>query len=182
MLWRIRFCDSVPLPKAGESPFAFASPHTRSANRRKNRGGNGSNERLAVKRNRTRRERGSGLAEIAIVSVPFFTILLGLMAAAYLVFLYNTTAFIAQQGARWAAVRGSTSTTPATAASVQSYVQGEGVGLASSQISVQTTWSPNNNPGSTVSVTVSYQAVPLFTLAFPNILTITATSAAIITQ
>jgi Flp pilus assembly protein TadG len=135
-----------------------------------------------VTRRRARGQCGSGLVEIALVSIPFFTIVLGLMAAAYLVFLYNSTAFLAQQGARWASVRGATSATPATSASVQGYVQGEGVGLAPSAVTVTTAWSPNNKPGSTVSVTVSYAAVPLYALAFPNTLTISATSYATITQ
>jgi Flp pilus assembly protein TadG len=135
-----------------------------------------------VTRRRARRERGSGLVEIALVSIPFFTVLLGLMTAAYLVFVYNSTAFLAQEGARWASVNGSSSSSPATAASIQTYVQGEGAGMAPSGITVQTAWSPNNNPGSTVSITVSIPGASLFTLAFPNTLTITATSSAIITQ
>jgi Flp pilus assembly protein TadG len=138
--------------------------------------------RMVVSRRRGRRQRGSGLVEVALISIPFFTVVLGLMAAAYLVFLYNSTAFIAQQGARWAAVRGSTSGTPATSTAVQNYVQGEGVGLAQGAVTVTTVWSPNNNPGSTVSVTVNYAAVPLYTLAFPNTLTISATSSATITK
>jgi Flp pilus assembly protein TadG len=129
-----------------------------------------------------RGQRGSGLVEVALVSIPFFTVVLGLMASAYLVFLYNSTAFMAQQGARWAAVRGSTSGTPATPAAVESYVQGEGPGLAPGAVTVTTAWSPNNNPGSTVSVTVSYAAVPIYTLAFPNTLTISATSSTTVTK
>jgi Flp pilus assembly protein TadG len=137
---------------------------------------------MVVTGRRGRGQRGSGLVEIALISIPFFTVVLGLMASAYLVFLYNSTAFMAQQGVRWAAVRGSSSGTPATSASVQSYVQGEGVGLAPGAVTVTTAWSPNNNPGSTVSVTVSYAAVPLYTLAFPNNLTISATSSATISK
>ena len=131
---------------------------------------------------RFRRQRGSGLVELALVSVPFFTLVLGSIAAAYLVFIYNTTAFAAEQGARWASVRGSSSVSPATAATVASFVDGEAAGLAAGSLTVQTTWSPNNNPGSTVTVQVSYAATPLSTLGFPHSLTISTSSSTTISH
>jgi Flp pilus assembly protein TadG len=136
----------------------------------------------AVTNRRARRQRGSQLTEVALVTIPFFTLVLGIIAGGYLVFLYDSTAFMAQQGARWASVRGSTSSSPATAASVQTYVDSQGAGLAPGSLTVATTWSPNNNPGSTVTVQVSYAATPLAALAFPQALTISSSSSTTISK
>lgn len=122
--------------------------------------------------------RGSALVEASIVSVPFFALLLGVVAAGYLVFTYNSVAFMAQQGVRWASVHGSASSQPATATTVQNYVRGQAAGLTSGNIVVTTTWTPNKNPGSTVSVNVSYAATPVFTWSLPASLTMHCTSTA----
>jgi Flp pilus assembly protein TadG len=126
----------------------------------------------------TRRDnqRGSTLVEATLVTIPFFTLILGIIACGYLVFTYDSLAFGAQQGARWASVRGSTSGTPATVASVQAFVDGQVPGLVPASLTVQTTWSPDNKPGSTVTVRVTYTAVPLSTLSLPNTLTLSSSS------
>ena len=131
---------------------------------------------------RANRQRGSTLVETALVTIPFFTLVLGIITAGYLVFIYNSTAFMAQQGARWASVRGSTSASPATAASVQSYVDTQAAGLVPGSVAVTTTWSPSNKPGSTVSVRVTYGAQPLSTLGFPNALSISSSSSTTISK
>ncbi|MBV8730457.1 MAG: pilus assembly protein [Acidobacteriia bacterium] len=131
---------------------------------------------------RANRQRGSALVETALVTIPFFTLVLGIITAGYLVFIYNSTAFMAQQGSRWASVRGSTSTSPATAASVQTYVDTQAAGLVSGSVAVTTTWSPNNKPGSTVSVKVAYLAQPLSTLGFPSALSISSSSSTTISK
>ena len=131
---------------------------------------------------RANRQRGSTLVEIALVTIPFFTLVLGIITAGYLVFIYNSTAFMAQQGARWASVRGSTSSSPATAAGVQTYVDTQAAGLVSGSVAVTTTWSPNNKPGSTVAVKVTYAAQPLSTLGFPKALSISSSSSTTISK
>jgi Flp pilus assembly protein TadG len=135
-----------------------------------------------VTERRSRRQRGSSLVEIALVSIPFFTLVLGIITAGYLVFLYNSTAYMAQQGARWASVRGSSSDSPATAAAVASYVDGQAAGLSPGSLTVNTSWSPNNNPGSTVTVQVIYAAQPLARLAFPGSLNISSSSSTAISK
>jgi Flp pilus assembly protein TadG len=132
----------------------------------------------------TRRDhrRGSTLVEAALVTIPFFTLILGIIACGYLVFTYDSLAFAAQQGARWASVRGYTSGTPATAASVQAFVGGQVPGLVPASLSVRTTWSPDNKPGSTVTVHVSYTAAPLSTLSLPNKLTMSSSSSTTVSR
>jgi Flp pilus assembly protein TadG len=132
----------------------------------------------------TRRDnqRGSTLVEAALVTIPFFTLILGIIACGYLVFTYDSLAFAAQQGARWASVRGSASGTPATVASVQAFVDGQVPGLVPASLIVQTTWSPDNKPGSTVTVRVTYTAVPLSTLSLPNTLTLSSSSSTTVSR
>ena len=115
-----------------------------------------------------KRERGSTLVELTICLVAFLLLTLGAMEMGYAVYGYNFCSYAAQDAARWASVHGSQSSTPATASSVTSYVTAEAVGLSSSNLSVNTTWSPDNNPGSTVTVTVSYTVQPLAGLAIPQ--------------
>ncbi|MGB9455270.1 MAG: TadE/TadG family type IV pilus assembly protein [Bryobacteraceae bacterium] len=127
---------------------------------------------------RGRNERGSVLVEASLVSVPFFALLLGVLATGYLVFTYNSVSFMAQQGVRWASVHGNLSSQPATKATVQNYVRTQAAGLNSTSIIVVTNWSPDENPGSTVSVNVSYTATPLVGWALPASLTMQCTSTA----
>lgn len=128
------------------------------------------------------RLRGSSLVETALVTVPFFTLILGIIACGHLVFRYDSLAFAAQQGGRWASVRGSTSGMAATAASVQAYVTGQTPGLIPGSLNVQTIWSPDNKPGSAVSVQVTYTAVPLSTLSRPNTLTLSSSSSTTVSR
>jgi len=125
-------------------------------------------------------KRGSVLVEASLASIPFFALLLGVLAAGYLVFTYNSVAFMAQQGVRWASVHGSASSQVATESTVQNYVRTQAAGLTSGNIVVVTTWPTNKNPGSTVSVNVSYPATPLLAWGLPASLTVQCTSTAAI--
>jgi len=80
-----------------------------------------------------RGESGSALVEFSVVSLVFFMTLFGLIEFAQAVWHYNMVANLAQEGARWASVRGSGATgavSPASAAEVQSYVQTRALGLS----------------------------------------------------
>jgi len=139
-------------------------------------------EETKVRVNHDNRRRGSSLVEAALVTVPFFTLILGIIACGYLVFTYDTLAFAAQQGARWASVRGSTSGMTANAASVKDYVTGQAPGLAPGSLDVQTVWSPDNKPGSTVTVQVTYTAIPLSTLSLPQTVRLSSFSSTTISR
>jgi len=70
----------------------------------------------------------------------------------------------------------------ATAASVQAYVNGQAPGLVPASLNVKTMWSPDNKPGSTVTVQVTYTAVPLSTLSLPNTLTLGSSSSTTVSR
>jgi len=81
------------------------------------------------------------------------------------VYAYNFCAYAAQDAARYASVHGSQSSSPATQDSVTAYVQNEAIALDTNSLTVNATWSPNNNPGSNVTVTVNYTFNPFTALA-----------------
>ncbi len=118
----------------------------------------------AVPRQRAGRDRrsrrGSGLVEGALCFSAFVFITFGMIEFAMAVYAYNFCTYAAQEAARWASTRGANYPTPVTASDIQSHVANEAVGLTNT-VSVTTTWTPDNKPGSTVQVTVKYSVIPL---------------------
>jgi Flp pilus assembly protein TadG len=96
------------------------------------------------------------MLELGLSMTMFLMCLFGAMEFGRAVFVYNSLAFLAHQGARWAMVRGSASPTPATATTIQDYVQGMAYGVAPGRVAVTTVWTPNTSPGSQVKVTASF--------------------------
>lgn len=120
-------------------------------------------------------DRGSELIEFAVASVVFFTIIFGTIEFGLGVWQYNMTSDLAQEGARWAAVHGSSSASPATAAQLQTYVQGRAPGFT-----VTVTATPANpsavNPGGTIAVQVNSSFAPVTTLIPSATLNLTSTA------
>lgn len=129
-----------------------------------------------------RSERGSTLVESSIVAVVFLLLLTGVVEFSRLGFAYNDVTFAAQAAARFAAVRGSSSGHPASAADVQAAAKVYTNALDNSKVTVDTRWSPDNNPGGTVQVTVTYRFPTLLSALAPDSLTIQTTSASIVSQ
>ena len=126
---------------------------------------------------RRRRQRGSALIELSLTLLAFLLLTLGGMEAGWGIYAYNFCGYAAQDAARQASVHGSQSTTGIwTSSDVTSFVQSEAVGLTPSQLSVTTNWSPNNAPGSTVTVTVGYTIYPLAGLALKQSLYVASTA------
>jgi Flp pilus assembly protein TadG len=144
-------------------------------------------------------ERGSSTVEFALSLLILMSFILGILEFSLAVYSYFFVSEMASEGSRYAAVRGSgcaatpSLCTTATAAGVQSYLQGLNYpAITSSNITVTTTWpdtsgcspsaSPCNNPGNHVVVTVQYQ----FPLAMPFVpastLNFTSTSETVITN
>jgi Flp pilus assembly protein TadG len=103
-------------------------------------------------------KRGSELVEFALSAVVLLSMILGIMDCCRALYAYHFVSWAAQQGTRYAAVRGAewgsatcaTTTTfscNATAANVVNYVQSlANPGISASALTVQPTW-----PGATVS-------------------------------
>jgi len=99
--------------------------------------------------------RGSTLVESAVVASVFLMLLAGIMEFGRLGFAYNCVSFAAQRAARFASVRGTSSGHAAAAADIETAAKGYAA-LNAAQMTVATTWQPNNQPGSTVQVKVTY--------------------------
>jgi len=107
-----------------------------------------------------RRRRGSTLIESALAFSSFAILLAGIMELGFAGFASDAVTFAAQRAARFASVRGSASGHAATTADIQSTARQYAAPLAPASLTVNVSWSPNNNPGSTVTVTVSCSIRP----------------------
>jgi len=127
-------------------------------------------------------ERGSTAVESALVGTVFLLLLVAIMEFGRLGFTYNSISFAAHRAARFAAVRGSASGHPATAADVRAEAQSLVVALDTADLSVTTTWTPDNHPGSAVKIQVSYPFQTLLVPVSSKLMTLTTTSTQVITQ
>ena len=103
-----------------------------------------------------RRSTGQATTEFAIVAAVFLTLLIGMIEFSAAMYAYDFVSYAASQTARYAMVRGSTSTSPATASELQTYATTLASGLNPANLSTTAAWTPNNQPGSLVQVTVQY--------------------------
>jgi len=106
-------------------------------------------------------ERGSTMVEASLVTVCFLFLIVGITDFGRLGFAYNSITYATHLAARFAATNGSASGHAASAATIQSNVTSNLVGLNSAALTVTVTWTPNNNPGSQVQVTAAYNFKPL---------------------
>ena len=146
------------------------------------------------------RQEGSGSLEFALSAVILLTLVLGIMQMSLAVYTYHVISEAAREGTRYAMVRGNTCTVNGAsctvdASQIQSYVKSIGLPtIQSSNMTVTTTYSdypagsgctPNANcanPGNMVTVKVVY-AFP-FSIPFvtSSTLSMTSTSAMVISQ
>jgi Flp pilus assembly protein TadG len=125
-------------------------------------------------------QKGTVLVEAAISLLTFLLLLFGIIEGGIAVWTYNTIAFAARQGTRYAAVRGANNPSPATTSTVQTYVQSQAIGLDTSKMTVTTTWTPNNTPGNYVKVVVNYQYSPVTAFFITGSLTLSSTSKTVV--
>ncbi len=124
-------------------------------------------------------ERGNVAVEYAMTLPILLAFIYGIVEVSHYAYLRTTMANTAHDAVRYASVHSSQSTQPATSTDVTNFVNSElsGLGLnsaGSNGTTVTVTYSPDNNPGSTVNVNISYPYVPLM----PGFNQIPGTSAA----
>jgi Flp pilus assembly protein TadG len=129
-----------------------------------------------------RRQRAQTMVEFAMIALVTLTLIFGIIQASLALYAYSFVSYGARCGARYAMVHGSSSSSPATNSSVQSYVQGLAYPLNTGSLTVTTTWSPNNSPGSTVTVQVSYVFSPLAPFVWSSNLTMSSKAQSLITN
>lgn len=119
--------------------------------------------RLGRLRARWRRRGDSGVAavEFALTLPILAAFLYGIVELSHYIFTDIALADAARDGVRYAVVRGSSSPQPASGSDITAYVRGRLSMLNPAQATVTVTFNPNNNPGSTVKVSVAYPFTPL---------------------
>jgi Flp pilus assembly protein TadG len=109
---------------------------------------------------RGRSEAGEVVVEFAFTFPIFALFLYGIVEFSHYVFTDIALADAAREGARYAMVRGASSPTPASTADITTFVKGQIALLDPASATVTVTYNPDNNPGSTVNVKVSYPFTP----------------------
>jgi len=99
---------------------------------------------------------GSSFVEFGILASIFITLSFAIIDFGRMMWLNNTVEHVATEGARYAAVRGSNKSSPVDEDQVTSYVQDRATGVPAADMNISVTWSPNNNPGGSVTVLVTY--------------------------
>src|ERR1051326_2989377 len=101
---------------------------------------------------------GSAMVEFAIAGSVFSIIFLGIIEFAFASWQRNTVASDAREATRYAIVHGATSSGHvATPESVTTFVKSH-TSLDTATMTVYTSWSPDNKPGSKVTVSVANTA------------------------
>jgi Flp pilus assembly protein TadG len=111
---------------------------------------------IATLRRCLRDRRGNSLIQFGFIAPFFFMAMLGTIDFGRAMWLSSTLQHIASEGSRYAAVRGASNPTPATASDVTTFVRGRAVGLDPATLNINITWTPDNASGSTVTVQVDY--------------------------
>ena len=106
-------------------------------------------------RKAVRDDAGSSLIELAFALPIYMMLIFGFISATLLLLVYSNITYTSRAAARYASVRSLTSQTPCTAASVKSFVLASTPFTDGGQLSSSSTWSPDNNVGNAVTVTVT---------------------------
>jgi Flp pilus assembly protein TadG len=97
----------------------------------------------------------AAMVEFAIVAAAFTIMILGTAEFALAAWQKNSVAADAREGARYAAVHGARSGTPVSDTQVRDYVRSR-TSLDPLGVRVYTSWSPDKQVGSTVTVSVAH--------------------------
>jgi Flp pilus assembly protein TadG len=127
-----------------------------------------------------RAQRGSSSVELALL-VPVITLLVvGTIDLGRGMWAKHSLEHVVGDAVRVAVVQGSTSEQPATQSSMTTWVQNALPHLRPKDLTVVTTWSPNNRPGSDVTVSVIYDFDPLIPFLPLETLALTANATSVI--
>jgi Flp pilus assembly protein TadG len=100
---------------------------------------------------------GSAAVEFAIAVPIMLLLLFGVFDFGRMMWLTSSVKHAATEGVRYAMVRGAESTAPATSDQISTYVKSRAAGVNADDLAVAVSWSPDNNPGSLITVQVDYQ-------------------------
>jgi hypothetical protein len=102
----------------------------------------------------------------------------GILQFCLYVCCYISGTYAGRMAVRYASVHGATSTIPCTAAVLSSQIQPYLFALPQNSVTITPTWSPDNNPGSTITVKLSFSyatAIPFEALTLTSVTTAVGT-------
>jgi len=132
--------------------------------------------------NARKKRKGNALLEAAFGLTVFLMLFSGVMDFGRLNWERNLLSHAVREGVRYAIVHGQASLTPASARDVAAAVKRQAVGLDPNRLSITTSWSPDNQPGSVVRVRVTYPYSPVMPFIPTGTLSLKATSQMVISQ
>jgi Flp pilus assembly protein TadG len=103
---------------------------------------------------------GSAIIEYALVLSVFFILIYGFLQMCLILFGFNNVTYASRIAVRYAVVHGSTASYTCTSTDISNIVTPLLWGAPSGGSTIVTTWTPNNSPGSTVSIKVAIQYSP----------------------
>jgi Flp pilus assembly protein TadG len=112
-------------------------------------------------------DRGATMVEFALITFMYLILLFSVVEMGRMLIVYTALSNAAHAGTRYAIVHGSDLTSgasgPGNTTAVQTAVSNFAAAglLNTSSLNTSVTYSPNNKPGSTVTVTVTYTYDPL---------------------
>ena len=134
-------------------------------------------------RERANEQRGSAILEAALVLVVFVMLFLGLADVARMMYAHNEMPYLAREGARYAAVHGSASSSPMTCGQVIAHVRAIAPGVDPSLLTIEVNGqtSPSNSTAlgaapNNATVTASYTLNPIFTKMLGSSVTVSGKS------
>lgn len=101
--------------------------------------------------------RGVAAVEFAFVAPVIFMLTIGTIDVGRLVFSWSSLDHLAREATRYASVRGADSLSPMTQTQLEAYVTNRLIGMDPNDLTITVDWTPNNNPGGTVSVQLDLQ-------------------------
>ena len=123
------------------------------------------------------------MAEFSLILIPCLLLFFAVMNFAMALYCYDFVGYSAQHAARYAIVHGASAAQTVSAADIQNYVKGLATGVVdTTQLTVNTSWSPNNQPASTVTITVGYTFKPLTNFVSSVNITLSQSAAMVISQ
>jgi Flp pilus assembly protein TadG len=105
--------------------------------------------------------KGNALVETALCFLLYMSMFLAIIEFGFGVFQYNFVSYAAKEGARYASTRGAMSGSPVSETEIQDLIRNQSVAMTRDKIAVKAVWDPDNTPGNTVTVAVSYPITPV---------------------
>ncbi len=100
------------------------------------------------------------MVEYALVISIFFMMIYGFVNICLILFGLNNATYASRVAVRYAIVHGSTATVVCSATDISNIITPLLWAAPAGATTITTTWSPNNSPGSTITVAVSINYLP----------------------